>query len=169
VSTNIQPALPTALRWRQLKWTQRRYELNAGAETIARLEYRGTWRPVAHAYIADHDLTFRSSLFKQDVAIFDEITQQQIGAFERKRKPIASFPSGRQFRWVRNGFWSPTWSFVAADNETVLTMKMKYEFFRSSCEVNLSANAYKYPEVRVLVVLGWYLMLAAAQSAAAAS
>jgi hypothetical protein len=161
--------LPTELHWAQPKWTQRRYELKAGEQTIARFEYRGSWRPVAHAFITDQEITFRTGFLKTDIVIMDERSGAQIAVFKRSRPAAVSFTNGRTFRWKRQGFWSPYWTFLAPDNEVLVTLKRRSAFLRQGATVTLSSSAFKYPEVRILVTLGWYLLLAAAAQAAAAA
>jgi hypothetical protein len=156
----------TNLRWVQPKWSQRRYELRAGERVIAQLEYRGTWRPIPYIVFDSEELTVRTTGFwKSKTAIMHgdrEIAQvQRTGS-----KAVVSFMSGRSFTWRRKGFWSTSYLFVAPDNEEILIFKYLPRLRRLEGSVQVSPSGAKYPEVRILTVLGWYLMLAGAHTAA---
>ncbi len=109
----------------------------------------GAWRPVVRILRGD----------------------QEIARYEHtgKNKNQIAFMTGRRFRWARTGFWSTTYSFSAPDNDVLMTFKGVHRLFRSEAVVSLSTGSEKYPEKRILLAFGMYLLLAAARGAMTAA
>jgi hypothetical protein len=158
------------LRWVQPKWSRRNYELKAGEQTIARMEYRGKWRSTPFIILDDEELAIRSRNFWQSkfgvMRGEQEIALYQSGSLG---KGDITFISGRRFSWRSKGAFSRIYAWVAPDNEEVMTFKSVSRFARSESIVTLSPSCDKYPETRILTAFGWFRMLAAAQAAAAAA
>jgi hypothetical protein len=161
---------PDGLRWVQPKWNRRHYELRDGERVLVRVEHRGSWRPAVYILLDGEELELRQrSAWRSTLLIMRG--KQQVAVFEQSgpNRNQVRFVSGRQFRWKRNGFWSLNYDFVAPDNEVVASFKRVARLFRSEGVVTLSPSSYKYPEMRILLALGWYLLLASGQAAAAAA
>jgi hypothetical protein len=158
------------VRWVQPKWSARTYELRTADDTvIAKFEYRGKWRTTPVLTFEGEELTFKGrGFFKTDVAIMRG--DQEIALYKPKSfSGVITFINGSVFTWKSKGFFSGRYVIVDADNEEVMTFRSKTRWFRSEAEVTLAANAQKYPELRILTAIGWYIMMASAQAATAAT
>ena len=159
------------LRWVQPHWKHRKYELKDGDQTVARLEYRGSWKTMTYIILDQEELMLRRrGVFRAAVLILRG--EQEIARFEEsgKNKKTLSFVTGRHFRWGRQGFWSSRYTFTAPDNAVLMTFKSVHRFLRSESVVQLhEPTSSRYPETRLLLAFGWYLMLASAQAAATAA
>ena len=156
-------AVARELRWVQPHWKHRKYELRDGESTIARLEQRGSWKPVVHIILDNEELTVRT---RGALRPYIQILRGdlEIARYEQsgKSKNQITFMTGRRFRWARTGFWSSTYSFTAPDNDVLMTFKTVHRLFRSESIVGLSTGSQKYPELRILMAFGMYLLLASA-------
>ena len=158
------------LQWVQPHWKHRKYELRDGEEVIARVEHRGSWKPRIFIILDQEELELRSrGAFRPETQIMRG--DQPIANFVQHgaSKNEITFMTGRRFRWTRKGIWSPTYTFSAPDNEVLMTFKNVNRFFRSEATVGLSPGSEKYPETRLLMAFGWYLMLASNKAATAAT
>jgi hypothetical protein len=159
------------LRWVQPKWNRRCYELKEGEAVVAQLEFR-TWKSVPHIILdGGEELTIRSRNFWRTKTAIMRGADQEIALYQRRTggKNELTFVSGRTFIWKRNSIWSSSYTFIAADNEELMKFKTVSRLARSEASVTLSPGSDKYPETRLLMAFGWYLMLAEAQAAAAAA
>jgi hypothetical protein len=157
-------AVARELRWVQPHWNHRKYELRDGDSTIARLEHRGSWKPMVYIILDQEELTIRGH---GGLRPYIQILRgdQEIARYEQtgKNKNHITFMTGRRFLWKRTGFWSATYDFKAPDNDVLMTFKTAPRLFRSEAIVTLSAGSEKYPEQRILMAFGMYLLHAAAQ------
>ena len=158
-------AVARELRWVQPHWKHRKHELRNGDSTIARLEYRGSWKPMVCIILDQEELTIRGrGGLRPYIQIFRG--DQEIARFDQtgKNKNQITFITGRSFRWKRTGFWFATYDFIAPDNDVLMTFKTVTRLFRSEAVVSLTAGSEKYPENRILMAFGMYLLHAAAQA-----
>ena len=152
------------LRWVQPKWSRRCYELIDGDQVIAKLEYR-TWKSVPYITLDNEELVIRARNFWQS-KLGVMRGEQEIALYQRGNwgKGEVTFISGRRFVWQRKSTWSTTYMFTAADNEELITFKTVARLARSEAKLTLSPSSEKYPEMRILMAFGWYLMMAAAKA-----
>ena len=158
-------AVTQELRWVQPHWNHRKYELKDGDVTIARLEHRGSWKPMVYIILDQEELAIRGrGALRPYIQILRG--EQEIARYEQtgKNKNQITFITGRRFRWSRTGFWSSTYTFAAPDNDVLMTFKMVHRLVRSEASVSLSTGSEKYPEKRILTAFGMYLLLAAARA-----
>ena len=155
------------LRWIQPKWNRRHYELKDGEQTIARLEYRSWWKDEVFIILDQEELVVKGKgFFKSQYAILRG--SQEIALYNGPdAKQQLVFMTGRRFTWKRLNKWSSPYSFLAADNDVLMTFKSGSRFFRMESIVELADGSAKYPETRLLLAFGWYLTVSAAQHTAA--
>ena len=157
------------LRWVQPNWKQREYELREGETTLARLKLRGTWKESVSIFLDSEELTIGSSGFwRTRYAILRGDREIAVYNGEGGRKQLV-FMTGRRFSWKARSIWSSAYSFVAEDNEVLITFRNKGRWLRTECLVELAPSSYKYPELRLLTAFGWFLKLKQSQAAATAA
>jgi len=162
------------LEWKQ-PTLRMEYELLTGETLAATLKFRSAWGTLAYAESGDGSWTFKRIGFwqnrasireagsEEDLAIFTNSTWRQGGTLE--------FSSGGSYRATTN-FWMTRMEWQTEDEEPLITFHVG-GFFRQSAEVEIHARAAYLPDLPLLVLFGWYLVLmlhrdASASSAAAA-
>jgi hypothetical protein len=157
------------VRWVQPNWKQREYELRDGDATLARLQFRGTWKETVTIFLDSEELTIASSGFwRTRYTILRGDREIAVYNGEGGRKQLV-FMTGRRFSWKTRSVWSSAYSFVAEDNEVLMTFRNKGRWLRAECLVELAPSSYKYPELRLLMAFGWFLKLKQSQAAATAA
>jgi hypothetical protein len=79
---------------------------------------------------------------------------------------------GRTFKWKNANMWSTEWKWLTADEGELMKFSPDTKLSRmtrSEAKIELSPAAADFPEVELLVTLGWYIMLAMNIDAAAGS
>jgi hypothetical protein len=157
------------LRWVQPRWNKRQYELHDETTIIARLEYRGSFKESVSITLDSEELTVRKLGFWRTRYVILR-GEQEIAAWngEGARDQLL-FMTGRRFAWKRKSLWSGAYSFIAPDNEVLMTFSSKARWLRSECLITVSPSTDRYPETRLLLAFGWFLMLAQASAATAAA
>jgi len=78
------------------------------------------------------------------------------------------FADGHQAQWRSTNFWGSQWAFLASDNHIVLQFGHHEGFLKASAQLEFEHPSAVLPEFPLLVALGWYLMILAADDATAA-
>ena len=157
-----------------LKWTQpssfrMEYQLLAGDDLLASLNFRSSFGTLATGETASGCWTFKRVGFwqthltvrdcgvDQDLAVFKNNTWSGGGTLE--------FNDGRSFRATTN-FWQTRLEFKNEKDETLLQFH-SHGFFHFSAAVDIAPAAAQLPELPLLICLGWYLIVMMQQDSAA--
>jgi hypothetical protein len=151
---------------RELKWSQpsalkREFALRAGSELMATLKFRSGWGTFATAESTDGIWTFKRVGFWQnkasvrdlgsqvDLALFKDNTWDSGGTLE--------FPDGHKFRATTN-FWMTEFAFKTESGEPLICFKYG-GVFRRFAFVEIASLGRIAPELSLLVLFGWYLVI----------
>jgi hypothetical protein len=77
------------------------------------------------------------------------------------------FPDGHQLRWRCTNFWGSHWAFVHADNRPSILFHHHEGILKASAKLEIDPADTSLPDLPLLVVLGWYLIILTAEDAAA--
>ena len=193
----IQEAADQELSWRQPSVLRQEFELRAGEETLATLRWQKAFGSLALAEAADGRWTFKRAGFWQprvtvraagsdvDIAVFKPEGWSGGGALTTER--------GSTFRWAGKGLWRSQWTWhgpddvelvrftggqglktegwmtLAAVAATLPEVAQLDDLYRPVPEGERVPPAAALPELGLLVTLGWYLLVLAAQDAAGAA
>lgn len=149
-----------------LKWTQvgphMKYELRSSDNLVATLNFRNDWGTMAAAENADGAWTFKRVGFwqnrasirlvgsEQDLAIFANNTWSSGGTLE--------FTSGASYKASTN-FWSTRMEWKTGELDEPLIAFHIGGFFKQSAEVEIDPAAASLPELPLLILFGWYLII----------
>jgi hypothetical protein len=150
----------------QLKWVQpgalkMHYELRAADELAASLHFRSSFGSFATAESADGCWTFKRVGFWQtgvtvrhcggndDIAIFRNNTWSGGGTLE--------FPDGGRILASTN-FWQTRFEFKTESGETLVEFETG-GLIHISAIVEIKPGAVAMPELPLIVMLGWYLVV----------
>jgi hypothetical protein len=169
----IQDAAPSNLSWQQPQALRCEYELRAGDELLATLRKTSTFGSAMDAEIGASRFTFKPEGFFRS-----RITVQETGAAGEPAVFQSGFcgggrlalPDGRSYRWKMTSFWgSSRWAFVDDSDRPLVRFKSRNRLFRAGSDVEVGPGALALPELPVLILLGWYLLLRIQQDSAGAA
>lgn len=153
------------LVYQPLKWVQpsmrQEFDLLTGDTRAATLNFRSSWGTLAFADSEDGNWTFKRIGFwqhrasiretgaEQDLAIFTNNTWSQGGTLE--------FIGGRRYKATTN-FWMTQMEWKTEDEQPLVRFHIG-GFFKHTADVEILALAAHLPELPLLVLFGWYLVL----------
>jgi hypothetical protein len=158
-----------ALGGRQLLWVPVRntvdhHELRDGDEVIGHLDWEGSGR--AAGEMAGQRWTFkREGLLGSRVTIRVPGTEGVLGEFRSTWKGggTLNLGPGLQLGLKPGNFWRTRYEWVDIPDIPLVRLKNRGGW---KCQVEIEADATASPQLRLLVVLGWFLLLSWRQDAA---
>jgi len=140
------------LQWTRANHWKRAFELHAGAELLARFyPQQGTHAMIGEA--ADGHWAFkRRSSWNADIVITEFASQAEIAVVKRGRKKSIAFSDGRLFTLNKPGFWRNQWVWLNEEGTPLL-------HFQHGNHLMLEPAALALPELSLLVIAGWYLIV----------
>jgi hypothetical protein len=168
----VRPISETAgqeLLWIQPAARKRDHELRAGDDIVATLGFqRGS---LADAEAAGAHWTFkRQGFWHPRVTVRVAGSDSDLAIFHPRwvGGGALEFPDGRVVRLSSANFWQSEW--VWQDNEKpLIRFKGRHGFIKARGAVEIRPEAVASPDLAMLVLLGWYLILLHAEDSAAAS
>jgi hypothetical protein len=159
----------------QLLWVQparlnQEYELRAGEEVVGRLRFQ-------RSSLATGDSAYQSWTFKREGFWHPRITIRVPGSDDN----VATFQPGwagggtlelapgNQLRFAAANFWHSQWDWLDPQNQPLVHFKSHQGLLKVEGQVSIETAAIKSPDLPLLVVLGWYLLVLFARDAAASS
>jgi hypothetical protein len=169
----IRDAAGQALRWAQLSAFSREYELRAGEEALATLRWQKAFGSLALATCAGGAWTFkRSGFLSPRVTVRRPESEAEVAVLKPgwRGEGTLELATGQSYPWRNTSFWRSEWAFTDGAGEPLVEFKPEFAFFKQAAEVKLGPRAGSVPDLSLLTLLGWYLMvLMSADSGAAAA
>ncbi len=194
----IQEAADQELIWRQPRAMKVHYELRAGDEVLATLEWENAWGgTLAAARTAEGEWTFkRSGFWRPRIGVRPVGSDRDVATFvpDWMGNGILTVEGERTFRWVGKGFWGLEKLWQEREDAPPLLGFKRVGGLKSEARVVLSPVAAALPEIAqlddlyvplppeemsapslplvelpLLVTFGLYLMVLEAMDAAAAT
>ncbi|MCS7044262.1 MAG: hypothetical protein N2036_15920 [Bryobacteraceae bacterium] len=158
--TPIRPDLLRSLAWKQGAAQQRHYELRAGEETIAELDFLKTFGTLARGRTAERSWTFKRAGFLSPI-----VTARVEGAAEDCALYHPNFSasqgqlrlaSGENYEFRLAGVWSRQAALVDGARREVFRLHLKGDAaLGATVEVRLPET----PEIGLLLLLTWYVLV----------
>ncbi|HET9211305.1 MAG TPA: hypothetical protein VFR03_12940 [Thermoanaerobaculia bacterium] len=167
----IQEAAPSTFCWQQPQAFKCEYELRAGDELLGAIRKTRRFSAAMEAEIGDTRFTFEpAGFFRSRVAVREADAAGEPAVFQ------AGFcgggqlllPDGRSYRWKMTSFWGSRWAFLDDSDRPLVSFRPRNRVFRTGAGVEIGPGALRMPELPVLVLLGWYLLLRIRQDSASA-
>jgi hypothetical protein len=158
------------LVWVQPSVMKDAYELRAGDEVVATLVFRRS--TLATAETGDRSWTFkREGFWRPQVTVRAADSEQNEAIFRPgwAGGGTLELGGGRTLRLGAANFWHTQWDWQLPDGSTAVHFKSRSGFLKSGAEVQIEDGARHLPELPLLVVLGWYLLVLFARDAASSS
>lgn len=91
---------------------------------------------------------------------------QRLGSITKSsdNRYLLSLTDAFEFEWVSN-VWNAEWRWLSMSGKDLLTMRRKFSSGPREGEVTLAAEAGATPHIELLVVFGWFLVIAAEDQA----
>jgi hypothetical protein len=154
------PECLNALRWSQTSVVRWEYELRSGEELVATLRVRG-FGTLATAESGDGSWTFKRVGFFQNRATIRAAGEEvDLAVFQNntwKGGGDLRFAGGRTFK-ATTSFWTRDLEFSTESEEPLV----RFDYggvFRRSADVEVAPDARHLPELPLLVLFGWYLLV----------
>lgn len=156
--------------WVQPARSQRAFELHASDDVVAALRFERA--SLANGVTAWQKWTFKREGFwhrqvtiqmrdSGDAAVFTPAWMGG-GALELSQ--------GRTLRFGATNFWRSHWDWSdTATQASLVHLKRHARMLKMQGQVEIETEAVTYPELPLLVVLGWYLMILSTRNSAAAA
>ena len=157
------------LVWAQPSATTREHELRAGDELVATLRFER--RSLAAASTAEGQWTFkRQGFWQPSVTVRVADSDDDIAVFHPRWSGGGQLEleNRRQLRLSSANFWQTEW--VWQDKEKpLIRFKGRHGIIKARGEVEIESTDRADPELPLLTLLGWYLILLYAEDIAASS
>jgi hypothetical protein len=157
----IRDAAPSTLSWQQPRVFRAEYELRGGDALLATLWRAGHGSATMGAKIGASEFSLMAEGFfwrriaVREVGAVGVAAYLQRGAVEGE----LALPEGRGYRWKLTSFWHRHWAFVDDSDRPLVSFQARDQLFRAGCDVEIDPGALALPELPILVILGWYLLL----------
>jgi len=140
---------------------QKEYELRAGDELLATLWSGGSFGAPMGAKTGASEYSLVTEGFFQDLIAVREVGAVGVAAYFRKGavEGELALPDDRGYRWKMTSFWGRRWAFVDGSDRPLVSFQARSHFLRAGCDVEIDPGALALPELSILVILGWYLLL----------
>ena len=174
----LSSAVGMDLYWIQPKGIDNRwFELRAGGHVVATLGFGSLCDSLARAESADGSWTFRRvGILNPRVTVRKAGEEATLAIYTPRwtgREGTLEFPGRRVFNWMQSSFWATKHEITdAAGNPLVSfesgTAKPRLsDIFKTQARVEIDQRGRALPELPLLVLLGWYLIVLQKQDAAA--
>jgi hypothetical protein len=158
------------LVWTQPKVRVRTYELRISNALIGHLRFEKRSGSLASAEVVSQRWTFkRVGFLAPRVTVRSPNLEADLAVFRPHwgSGGTLQFADGHQTRWQCTNFWGSQWAFVGSDNHIVVRFSHHEGFFKASAQLEFEPSSAALPELPLFAALGWYLMILAANDAAA--
>jgi hypothetical protein len=168
----IPEVVDQSLQWTQPAPLKREYELRAGDKVVATLRWQKAFGSLALAETTAGAWTFkRSGFLRPKVTVRGLGSEKEVAVFKSSwgGEGTLRFSDGPCYQWQNTSFWRSAWAFANEAGESLVHFKPEVAVFKQSAEVKVEPGAFSLPDLSLLTVLGWYIMLLLSEDAAGAA
>jgi hypothetical protein len=152
---------------RDLVWVRpsskaRAYELRAQEDVIATLRWQKGTLAEATAADGDHWTFKRAGFWHPRVTVRAAGSEVDLAVFRASwtGSGVLELPPGRAFHWSAVNFWRSRWAWHDADGQPLALFKSSgHGRTPAMGRVEIAPAAAAIPELTLLLLLGWYLMV----------
>ena len=166
---SIKEALYTQPQWVQPRASQNRFDLRSGEDLYAELEFPKWYGSLAIATSAEERWTFkRVGFFNPRVTVRSEGSETDLAVFRPKwtgSEGTTQLANGAAYTWKTANFWATEYTWLNSAGEPLILYKQGVEaswladLFKTQARVEIQPAAQGLPELALLVILGWYLII----------
>jgi len=150
------------LVWMQPRVMERAFELRSGEDVLGTLRWNSISGSLANAAAADGLWTFkRTGFFNPRITVRAQGSDLDFAQFTPNWKSEGNLQlsTGQNFRWMGIGFWRAQWAFTKPNGEHLLEIEPHSSWLKKTAVVKPTPEGCRIPELSLLVLLGWYLVI----------
>jgi hypothetical protein len=153
------------LVWIRPSQEKSEYVLRSGAEVFATLHRKSTPGLLAHAEARDGTWTFkRGGVFYPRVIIRAGESGDEVASFTLNwRSNVLNLPGQRSFGWSNRRPGYGQWVWADDAGEPLVFFRLSYTQTREEGTAEITEAAGSIPELSLLLLLGWYLVIVLAE------
>jgi hypothetical protein len=146
------------------------YELRLGEEALATLRWERALGLLAVAESAEGVWTFRRRRLPHlRVNIFRGNLGQEAATFlAGPQGRTLQTSDNRHFAWNPANYWRAEWIWSDGTGAPLIRFKYQFSMLTTRGRIKIEPRSAKLPELSLLVLLGWYLMVVMSEDAMAA-
>jgi hypothetical protein len=156
------------LVWVQPARMKQNFELRAGDEVVATLRWE-------RSSLATGETSEQTWTFKREGFWHPRITLRVPGSNDNMAlfNPgwtgggTLEFPQGRTLHFGAANFWRSEWVWAETKDTPLVRFKSRQGLLKTEGQVEIDPSAAESPDLALLVVLGWYLLILFARDASA--
>lgn len=166
---NLRMAIGNELEWIQPKINQRSYVLCSDETVFASLAFKKSFGSLASAEAVDGNWTFkRVGFFKARVTVRHPGEETDLAVYTPNwsgTEGNIQFTGGRSYAWKTANFWATQYQILDSLGIPILKFQSGKDhsklpdLFKMQARVEISPAYENLPELSLLVLLGWYLMI----------
>ena len=148
------------LVWVQPARMKQDFELQAGDEVVGSLNWQRA--SLAAGETADQSWTFkREGFLHPQVTVRVPGSDDNVALFHPRWAGggTLDLQQGKQLRFVAANFWHSQWDWLDAQKTPLVHFKSRQGLLKVEGQVEIETEAIQSPELPLLVVLGWYLLI----------
>ena len=165
------------LFWVQPAALKRSFILRSGERIFGSLVFRSAFGSLADAISCKDSWTFkRVGFFSPRVTIRRAGSGIDIANYQPKwtgTEGSLLFSGGRSYLWRVANFWATRYTFSDSQGNELVTYRSGSDeqklsnLIKQQAQVEIALQAWQLPEVDLLVILGWYLVILQQEDASA--
>jgi hypothetical protein len=157
------------LLWVQPARLKQEFELRADDEVVGTLRFERS--SLASAETAHQSWTFkREGFWHPRVTVRVPGSDANVAEFSPAWTGGGTLDlGGRHLRFAAANFWHSQWDWIDAQNQPLVYFKSHQGLLKTEGQIEIEPAAMTSPDLPLLVVLGWYLLVLVGRDAAAAS
>jgi len=148
----------------------RAYELRSADSPVGYLRFEKPYGSLASAEVASQKWTFkRAGFLAPRVTVRSASPEAEIAVFcpHWSGGGTLHFADGHQAQWRCTNFWGSQWAFVGSDSRVLVGFSHHEGLFKASAQLQFEESSAALPDFPLVVALGWYLMILAADDSSA--
>lgn len=167
---SLKEAGPEHLNWIQPKTTHQFFELKSNEYLFGTLQFPKSVGSLAVAESLEGKWTFkRVGFFSTRITVRKSGDENNIAIFKPNlmaSSGVLEFSDGKKFQWHAANFWETKFEFKDVKEETVVRFRSGIEepklkdWFKTQARVEIPEQINDLTELSIMVLLGWYLIVA---------
>jgi hypothetical protein len=150
------------LAWRQTQRLPRAFELRDGETTLATLRWERVLRTLAIGESTSGRFAFERKGFLHPRVRVRTLAPRPSEAEVRLSwcgGGTLELPGGRTCRWSKSGFWRSEWAWTDGAGSPLVTVRPVFARLRRRGEAQPTSIGRDAPDLTLLLLLGWYLLV----------
>lgn len=152
------------------------FELRTGDAVVATLGFESLCSSLARAESADGSWTLKQvGILNRRVTVRRAGEEAELAVYTPRwtgREGVLEFPGGRVFYWTQTNFWATEYQITDPAGNLLVSVESGAEkprlsdVFKTQARVEIGLRGRALPELSLLVLLGWYLIILQKQDTA---